>query len=55
MVEAQAEERQRSRTDERRAFLLLSVFLAPFLAVVIVGGWGFVVWMLQLILGPPTG
>ncbi len=38
---------------ERRAFLLLAVFLAPILAVAIVGGYGFIVWMSQLLLGPP--
>ena len=42
-----------SRTQERRAFILLVVFLAPVLAVAIVGGYGFLVWMSQLILGPP--
>ena len=38
---------------ERRAFLLLVVFLAPILSAIIVGGYGFLVWMSQLILGPP--
>ena len=44
-----------TKADERRAFLLLAVFLAPFLACVIVGGYGFMIWMLQLVFGPPTG
>ena len=38
---------------ELRAFIFLVVFLAPILSVVIVGGWGFIVWMSQLLLGPP--
>jgi nitrate reductase NapE len=42
-----------SKTEERRAFLLLVVFLAPFLSVVIVGGYGFLVWISQILLGPP--
>jgi nitrate reductase NapE len=42
-----------SKTDERRAFLLLVVFLAPILAFAIVGGYGFVVWMRQLFFGLP--
>ena len=42
-----------SKTDERRAFILLVVFLAPILSVAIVGGYGFLVWMSQIILGPP--
>lgn len=44
-----------SRPQELRSFLFLTVVLAPVLAVVVVGGYGFLVWMLQLIKGPPTG
>ena len=44
-----------TRTEERRAFLILVVFLAPILAIGIVGGYGFSVWMSQLIMGPPGG
>jgi nitrate reductase NapE len=33
----------------------LAVVLAPVLSVAIVGGYGFVIWMSQLVLGPPTG
>jgi len=29
--------------------------MAPALAVMIVGGYGFMVWILQIIKGPPTG
>lgn len=43
------------KRDERRAFLILAVLLAPALAVAIVGGWGFAVWMSQMVFGPPTG
>ena len=42
-----------TQTEERRAFILLVVFLAPILAVAIVGGYGFAVWMSQLLMGPP--
>ena len=42
-----------SKSHELRAFLFLTVVLAPVLAVVIVGGYGFLVWMSHLILGPP--
>ena len=38
---------------EFRAFLFLTIVLAPVLAVVIVGGYGFLVWMYQLMAGPP--
>ena len=42
-----------SKADELKAFLLLSVVMAPVLAVVVVSGWGFLVWMVQLVTGPP--
>jgi nitrate reductase NapE len=42
-----------TRTEERRSFLFLTVVMAPVLAVAIVGGYGFFVWMYQLIAGPP--
>ncbi len=42
-----------TKADERRAFILLVVFLAPILAVAIVGGYGFSVWFSQLIFGLP--
>ena len=42
-----------TRSQELRAFLLLSVVMAPVLAVGLVSGSGFLVWMFQLIAGPP--
>lgn len=42
-----------SRNDELRVFALLTVVLAPVLSVLIVSGFGFAVWISQLILGPP--
>jgi len=42
-----------TRSQELRAFLALSVFLAPVLAVAVVTGYGFLVWMYQLVAGPP--
>ena len=44
-----------SKAEERRAFVLLAVVLFPVLSVAVVGGYGFLVWMSQLVLGPPTG
>jgi nitrate reductase NapE len=41
------------KADERRSFLFLTVFLAPILTVLIVGAYGFAVWISQIILGPP--
>ena len=50
----EAEESER-RTEEFRSWLFLTVFMAPILAVLIVSGWGFVVWMWQVFVGgPPT-
>jgi periplasmic nitrate reductase NapE len=35
------------------AFLFLTVVLFPVLAVLIVSGYGFAVWVSQMIFGPP--
>ena len=43
-----------SKAQELRAFLALSVVLAPVLAFALVAGYGFLVWMVQLIAGPPS-
>ena len=40
------DEKQR-KTEEFRSWLFLTVVMAPVLAVLIVSGYGFVVWMLQ--------
>lgn len=45
------------RDEKRReltAFLFLTFVLAPLLAVIIVAGYGFLVWMYQMIAGPPS-
>jgi nitrate reductase NapE len=42
-----------SRAQELKAFLLLAVLMGPVLAVVVVSGYGFLVWMFQLLAGPP--
>lgn len=42
-----------TKAQELRAFLALSVFLAPVLAFSLVAGYGFLVWMYQLLAGPP--
>jgi len=42
-----------TKAQELRSFLFLSVVMAPVLAVVIVSGYGFAVWMYQLFAGPP--
>ena len=43
-------------TDKKRellAFLFLTVVLAPALSVILVGGYGFSIWMYQIVAGPP--
>ena len=42
-----------TRKQELRSFLFLAIVMAPVLAVAIVGGYGFLVWMVQLVAGPP--
>ena len=42
-----------TKAQELRSFLFLAVVMAPVLAVIIVSGYGFAVWMFQLIAGPP--
>jgi nitrate reductase NapE len=44
-----------TRAAELRVFLFLTVVLAPTLAVTLVGGLGFAIWMYQLFAGPPGG
>ncbi|ABL72780.1 MULTISPECIES: periplasmic nitrate reductase, NapE protein [Paracoccus] len=41
------------KRDEIIAFLILAVVIWPILSVAIVGGYGFIVWMSQIIFGPP--
>lgn len=43
-----------NRSREWKAFLFITVFLFPILSVMFVGGYGFIIWMLQVfLLGPP--
>lgn len=41
------------KNHERNTFVFLAVFLAPILSVIIVGGFGFIVWISQILFGPP--
>lgn len=46
------------RTDqaaELKAFLFLTVVMAPVLAGAIIGAYGLLVWIYQMLVGPPTG
>ncbi|KAF1722291.1 periplasmic nitrate reductase, NapE protein [Pseudoxanthomonas wuyuanensis] len=44
-----------TKGQERLAFLLLVGVVFPLLAVLIVAGYGFLVWIYQMFAGPPTG
>ncbi|MBY6057552.1 periplasmic nitrate reductase, NapE protein [Leisingera daeponensis] len=46
---------QPTKAEERNTFLFLAVVLAPVLAVAIVGGYGLMIWISQIFLGPPAG
>ena len=43
----------RTRREEIFAFVVLAVLIWPVIAVGIVGGYGFLVWMYQIVFGPP--
>lgn len=43
------------KSEERNAFLILAVFLAPVIAIAGVGTLGLVIWLSQMYFGPPTG
>lgn len=45
--------RPHGKAQELRAFLVLSVVMAPALAIGVVTGYGFLVWMFQVFAGPP--
>ena len=51
----EVEDAKQRKTEEWRTWFFFTVFLAPILAVLVVSGWGFVVWMVQVfIAGPPS-
>lgn len=49
----QAIDQKSAKNREFWAFILLTVVLAPVMSVIIVGGFGFLVWMYQILAGPP--
>lgn len=52
-IQSGAEQAPPTRRQELFAFVVLAILIWPVLAVGIVGGYGFLVWMLQLVFGPP--
>ncbi len=53
MQSGSVEDPQRKQ-EELRSFLFLTAVMVPVLSVIIVAGYGFIVWMSQLIGGPPS-
>ncbi len=45
---------EEQKKSERNALVFLTIFLAPILTVMIVGGYGLMVWISWIIFGPPT-
>ncbi|MDQ2634737.1 MAG: periplasmic nitrate reductase, NapE protein [Pseudomonadota bacterium] len=43
----------KTRRTELLAFLVLAFGIWPIVAVGVVGGYGFLVWMYQIVFGPP--
>lgn len=41
------------KQEELKTFLLLTVVLAPVLSVMVVGGYGLMIWISQILIGPP--
>ncbi|RWU19046.1 periplasmic nitrate reductase, NapE protein [Pseudomonas alkylphenolica] len=48
-----AEEQKPVRRKEALLFVFLVACLFPLLSVAIVGGYGFIIWFLQMLYGPP--
>ena len=52
-IESSADATAPSKRAEIFAFLVLAVLIWPVVAVGVVGGYGFLVWMYQIVFGPP--
>jgi nitrate reductase NapE len=56
MIRMAGKELTAARSEKRREltmFVFLALVMAPIIAVIVVAGFGFAVWMYQLIAGPP--
>ena len=51
--EAQPETGMTGRRAELIVFAIIAALIWPVVAVGVVGGYGFLIWMSQIILGPP--
>lgn len=48
-------ESRENRSRETRVLVFLTVVMAPLLAVALVGSYGLMIWLYQLLAGPPGG
>ncbi|HAF93331.1 MAG TPA: periplasmic nitrate reductase, NapE protein [Pseudomonas sp.] len=53
MTTTHTPEQSSSKREETRLFVFLIVFLFPLLSVLLVAGYGFIVWITQMFFGPP--
>ncbi|WNC71685.1 TorE protein [Thalassotalea psychrophila] len=42
-----------TQAKEFKAFLFIIIFFFPIITSIAAGGYGFIIWMSQVILGPP--
>ena len=54
-MQAPIQEPPGDRRAELKAFLFLTVVMAPAIAGVVIGTYGLLVWIYQMFAGPPTG
>ncbi|TBR42499.1 nitrate reductase [Marinomonas agarivorans] len=52
-MKAQNPQQQRKKY-ERNTFLFLTIFLAPIVTIALIGAIGFIIWISQILTGPPT-
>lgn len=53
---AESERGEATQAQEAGTLIVLLAVIAPLLAIMVVGGYGFIVWMYQLLIGgPPPG
>ena len=43
------------KKKELHAFFFLTAVIAPIMAVAVVGGYGLLIWLYQMLAGPPVG
>jgi len=48
-----ADKSKSTKSQETRLFAFLIIFFFPLLSIALVSGYGFIVWISQLIFGPP--